>query len=108
MVSFGFFYNMSVPLVSLLQRTELFGASREIRDHVVMALSDLVTLVASVGTHFHRLINGMRSTGSVSVNVYSTFSGQIKAFLDRCDKTAELMWAHQLQKERAEGGKCEY
>ncbi|KAH7017970.1 NACHT domain-containing protein [Microdochium trichocladiopsis] len=104
MVSFGFFYNMSIPLVDLLQRTELFGASREIRDHVIMALSDLVTLVASVATHFHGLINNLTKT-SVSVNVYSTFAGQIKAFLGRCEMTSELMWTHQLQKERIDGSK---
>ncbi|CAH0041095.1 unnamed protein product [Clonostachys rhizophaga] len=98
MISFGFFYNMSVSLVNLLERTELFSVSQEIREQLVLALSDLVTLVASVSTHFHKAIRGLTSA-SVSVNIYSTFTSQIKAFIDRCDKTAEAMWRHQLVKE---------
>jgi hypothetical protein len=94
MLSFGFFYNMSMSLVNLLERTELFSVSQDVREQLVLALSDLVTLVANVSTHFHKAISGLTST-SVSVNIYGTFPTEIKSFIERCDKTAELMWKHQ-------------
>lgn len=107
MTSFGFFYSMSVPLVNLLECTELFNVSHETSEQLVMALSDLVTVVASVATYFHKAIRGLTST-SVSVNIYSTFAPQIKTFLERCEKTAESMWKHELQREGADVGKSKY
>ncbi|TLD15231.1 hypothetical protein PspLS_10631 [Pyricularia sp. CBS 133598] len=101
MVSFGFFYSMSVPLVNLLECTELFSVSQETSEQLVMALSDLVTVVASVATYFHKAIRGLTNT-SVSVNIYSTFAPQIKTFLERCEKTSESMWKHELQREGAD------
>lgn len=91
-----------MTLINLLERTELFGVSQEIREQLVLALSDLVTLVASVATHFHKVITGM-TTASVSVDIYATFPGQINAFRERCDKIAESMWRHQLVRENLEG-----
>jgi hypothetical protein len=102
MISFGFFYNTSVALVNLLERAELFSVSQEIREQLVLALADLVTLVASVSTHFHKALRGL-TTESVSVNIYSTFSGQIESFRGRCDKIAEAMWRHQLIREDLDG-----
>ncbi|KAI0151435.1 NACHT domain protein [Pestalotiopsis sp. NC0098] len=98
MISFGFFYSISMSLVNLLERTELFSVSQDIREQLVLALSDLVNLVASVATHFHKTIHDASTTAttSVSVNMYSSFSGQIKAFRDRCEKIGTAMWRHQL------------
>ncbi|KAH9885657.1 NACHT domain protein [Xylariomycetidae sp. FL2044] len=101
MTSFGFFYTMSVSLVNLLERVELFSVTQEIREQLVLALSDLVTLVASVSTHFHKAIRGL-TTASVSINIYGVFQGQIKTFRERCEKIAESMWRHQLLKENLE------
>lgn len=98
MISFGLFYNMSGSLTNLLERTEMFSVSQEIREKLVMALTDLITLVASVSTHFHKAINGLTSS-SVSLSIYSVFPKQIKAFVDRCEETAEAMWKHQIVKE---------
>lgn len=98
MVSFGFFYSTSSTLVNLLHRAELFTVSQEIREQLILALSDLVSLVASVSTHFHRAIRGVTSA-SVSVNIYDTFPGQIQSFRERCSRIAEAMWRHQLAKE---------
>lgn len=98
MVSFGFFYSLSSTLVNLLERTPLFSVSQEIKEQLILALGDLVTLVASVSTHFHRAIRGMTSA-SVSVNIYDTFPGQIQSFRERCSRIAEAMWRHQLAKE---------
>lgn len=98
MVSFGFFYSTSSTLVNLLERAELFSVSQEIKEQLILALADLVTLVASVSTHFHRAIH-MNPGGSVSVNIYGTFPDQIQAFRERCGKIAEAMWRHQLAKE---------
>ncbi|KAL4998513.1 hypothetical protein BDV10DRAFT_166715 [Aspergillus recurvatus] len=104
MISFGFFYSISMTLVNLLERTELFGISQEIQEQLILALSDLVTLVASVSTHFHKAIRGM-TTASVSVNIYRTFPGQIQTFQQRCERIAESMWRHQLLRENLDGDK---
>ncbi|KAL4807437.1 hypothetical protein BDV18DRAFT_158655 [Aspergillus unguis] len=104
MVSFGFFYGISMTLLNLLERTELFSVSQEIQEQLILALSDLVTLVASVSTHFHKSINGL-TAASVSVNIYRTFPGQIKTFQQRCEKIAESMWKHQLLRENLDGDK---
>lgn len=104
MSTFGFFHSISLGLVNLLERTELFGVSQEIREQLVLALSDLVTLVASVATHFHKAISGM-TTAATSIDIYEVFSFQIHTFSDRCEKIAESMWRHQLLKENLEGEK---
>ncbi|BCS19739.1 NACHT domain protein [Aspergillus puulaauensis] len=104
MASFGFFYSISISLVNLLDRTELFSVTQEIQEQLVLALSDLVTLVASVATYFHKAISGMTST-SVSVNIYRTFPGQIQTFKQRCEKIAESMWRHQLLREHLDADK---
>ncbi|KAH7324307.1 NACHT domain protein [Stachybotrys elegans] len=98
MVSFGFFYNMSMSLANLLDRIELFSVSQDIREQLVMALSDLVTLVASVSIRFHKATRGLTKS-SVTVDIYNSFPGEIKSFVERCDKTAESMWRHQLLKD---------
>ncbi|KAK1138393.1 hypothetical protein N8T08_002640 [Aspergillus melleus] len=100
--SFGFFYSTSMSLVNLLERTELFSVSQEIREQLVLALADLVTLVASVSTHFHRAIRGMTAS-SVSIDIHNTFPGQIQTFRERCVKIAESMWRHKLMKENLDG-----
>lgn len=89
-------------LVNLLERTELFSVSQEIREQLVLALADLVTLVASVSTHFHRAIRGL-TTASVSIDIHNTFPGQIQTFRERCVKIAESMWRHKLVKENHDG-----
>ncbi|KAJ5660948.1 uncharacterized protein N7484_000320 [Penicillium longicatenatum] len=98
MTSFGFFYSTSSSLVNLLERTELFDVSQEIKEQLILALADLVTLVSSVSTHFHQAISGL-TKASVSVHIYDTFPGQILAFRERCSKIAEAMWRHQLVRE---------
>ncbi|KAL2833125.1 hypothetical protein BJY01DRAFT_253617 [Aspergillus pseudoustus] len=104
MISFGFFYSISIPLANLLERTELFTVTQEVQEQLILALSDLVTLVASVSTHFHKAIRGL-TTASVSVNIYRTFPGQIQTFQQRCEKIAESMWRHQLLRDNLDGDK---
>ncbi|KAJ5727408.1 hypothetical protein N7493_005228 [Penicillium malachiteum] len=101
MISFGFFYSTSSTLVNLLERTELFNVSHEIKDQLILALGDLVTLVANVSTHFHQAINKL-TTASISVNIYETFSAYITTFKDRCNKIAEAMWRHQLAQQNVD------
>ncbi|KAJ5048613.1 hypothetical protein NUH16_007118 [Penicillium rubens] len=98
MASFGFFYSTSSALVNLLERTELFTVSQTIKDQLVEALADLVSLVASVSTHFHQSIYAL-SEGSISVNIYETFTDQIESFRERCTKISDTMWRHQLAQE---------
>ncbi|OJJ46551.1 hypothetical protein ASPZODRAFT_16305 [Penicilliopsis zonata CBS 506.65] len=103
-ISFGFFYSTSMVLVNLLERTELFTVSQDIREQLVLALSDLVTLVARVSTYFHKALRGL-SRESISINIYGTFAGQIENFRGRCDKIAEAMWKHQLLKDGLDGNR---
>jgi hypothetical protein len=63
---FGFFYRCSSGLGNLLDRAELFLVSSNIKDQLVLALADLVTLIVGVATHFHRLL---LSSESVSVDI---------------------------------------
>ncbi|RAH77834.1 NACHT domain protein [Aspergillus japonicus CBS 114.51] len=104
MISFGFFYSTSMALVNLLERIELFNVTQEIREQLVLALADLVTLVASVATYFHQAIRGMTGN-SATVNIYAKFPGQIQAFRQRCEKIAESMWKHQLQEKGLDGAR---
>ena len=98
MISFGFFFNLSSTLVNLLERTELLTFSSEIREQLMLALCDLVTLVSKVSTHFHVAIN-TSDAASVSVNIYDSFSTWINGFKDRCGKITELMWRNELVRE---------
>ncbi|THC96665.1 hypothetical protein EYZ11_003870 [Aspergillus tanneri] len=104
MLLFGFFCSCSIELVNLLDRAELFSVSQDIKDQLVLALADLVTLVVSVATHFHRSLRGLTSE-SVSIDIYSTFPGPIESFCNRCEHVSELMWRHQLLREGFDGDK---
>ncbi|RAK80059.1 uncharacterized protein BO72DRAFT_424168 [Aspergillus fijiensis CBS 313.89] len=99
---FGFFYRSSMGLGNLLDRTELFSVSQEIKDQLILALADLVTLVVGVARHFHRSLN---SSDSVSIDIYSTFPGPIDSFKARCEHVSESMWRHQLIREGLNGDK---
>lgn len=99
MASFGFFYSTSSSLVNLLERTELFTVSQEIKDQLTEALADLVSLVAGVSTRFQLAIDAL-TEGSVSINVYEAFTQDIETFRDRCGKISDSMWRHQLVNER--------
>jgi len=85
----------------------MFSVSPEIREQLVLALSDLVTLVAGVSTHFHKAISGLM-TSPVSINIYSLFPVQIKAFMDRCERTGEAIWRSQLLKEGMDASKSKF
>ncbi|KAF3395404.1 hypothetical protein DPV78_009173 [Talaromyces pinophilus] len=92
---FGFFYRCSTGLENLLHRAELFLVSRSIKDQLILALADLVTLVVGVATHCHRSLSSLAS-GSVSIDIYSTFTASIESFRARCEHVSEMMWRHQL------------
>ena len=95
MTSFRFFYTMSMPMVNLLERTELLNVSQEIQEQLALALSDLVVLVVSVATRLDKA-KGETLTRDVSVEIYSTFSRPIKSFLSRCENVSEAMWRYRL------------
>ncbi|PWY66488.1 NACHT domain protein [Aspergillus sclerotioniger CBS 115572] len=99
---FGFFYRCSVGLGNLLDRVELFTVSQDIKDQLVLALADLVTLVVGVASHFHR---SLLTSESVSIDICSTFPGPIDSFRGRCEHVSELMWRHQLMREGLNGDK---
>ncbi|KAH8423418.1 uncharacterized protein LDX57_001179 [Aspergillus melleus] len=104
MLLFGFFCSCSMGLVNLLDRVELFSVSQDIKDQLVLALADLVTLVVSVATHFHKSIKSLTSE-SVSIDIYGTFPGPIESFRNRCQHVSESMWRHQLTREGLGGDK---
>ncbi|KAF4215071.1 hypothetical protein CNMCM8980_008756 [Aspergillus fumigatiaffinis] len=92
---FGFFYRCSTGLENLLHRTELFMVSQSIKDQLILALADLVTLIVGVATHCHQSLGSLAS-GSVSIDIYSTFAASIESFRSRCEHVSEMMWRHQL------------
>ncbi|KAL4918872.1 NACHT domain protein [Aspergillus aurantiobrunneus] len=97
MTTFGFFNTASSALANLLDRTELFSVSHDIREELENALGDLVTLVARVATFYHNACRQSTSEGfKVGVNLYEKFSGPINSFRQRCVKIEESMWRHQL------------
>jgi hypothetical protein len=69
--------------------------SQDIKDQLILALADLVTLVVGVATHCHHSL-GSVSSGSVSIDIYSAFSASIESFRARCGHVSEMMWRHQL------------
>ncbi|KAF4227966.1 hypothetical protein CNMCM6805_002498 [Aspergillus fumigatiaffinis] len=92
---FGFCYRCSTGLENLLHRTELFMVSQSIKDQLILALADLVTLIVGVATHCHQSLGSLAS-GSVSIDIYSTFAASIESFRSRCEHVSEMMWRHQL------------
>ncbi|KAL3448230.1 hypothetical protein BJX65DRAFT_295132 [Aspergillus insuetus] len=92
---FNFFYRCSVAMDNLLSRAELFAVSQTIKDQVVLALADLVTLVVGIATHFRKRLGDLQSR-SVTIDIHSTFAGPIESFRTRCENVSELMWKHQL------------
>jgi hypothetical protein len=94
--SFGFFYGISMSLANLLERSELFTVSADIREQLVLALSGLVTLVATLTMEFEKALDSASTGGSVSVNIYRTISAEIRSFHARCETISESMWRHRL------------
>jgi hypothetical protein len=92
---FGFFYRCSTGLENLLHRSELFMVSQSIKDQLILALADLVTLIVGVATHCHQSLGSLAS-GSVSIDIYSAFASSIESFRSRCEHVSEMMWRHQL------------
>lgn len=93
-----------MPFLNLLDRAELFNANHEIREQLVLALGDLVSLVANIATHFHKAIHGLNGS-SVSIDIYRVFSNQIETFRQRCEKVSVSLWGQQLIKENVPPGK---
>ncbi|OQE92518.1 hypothetical protein PENNAL_c0007G01338 [Penicillium nalgiovense] len=92
---FIFFYRFSTDLEHLLDRAELFIVSQGVKDQLILALADLVTVVVGVATYFHKSA-GRLTHGSTSIEIYSTFAGPIESLRSRCESAAELLWKHQL------------
>ncbi|KAL4789684.1 hypothetical protein BDV19DRAFT_396748 [Aspergillus venezuelensis] len=56
---FAFIYRCATELDHLLSRTELFAASWRIKDQVILALGDLVTLVVEIAAHFQNSLSSL-------------------------------------------------
>lgn len=69
--------------------------SQSIKDQLILALADLVTLVVGVASHCHHSLGSLAS-GSISIDIYSTFAASIESFRSRCEHISEMMWRHQL------------
>ncbi|CEL11705.1 hypothetical protein ASPCAL14804 [Aspergillus calidoustus] len=76
---FNFFYRCSVAMDNLLSRAELFAVSQTIRDQVVLALADLVTLVVGIATHFRKRKPVPVWDGGLSYNHWSVAGGASKS-----------------------------
>ncbi|KAL2812968.1 hypothetical protein BJX63DRAFT_432256 [Aspergillus granulosus] len=94
---FNFFYRCSVALDNLVSRAELFAVSQAIKDQVILALADLVTLVVGIAIHSRKRLD--LQPKSVTIDIHTTFAGSIESFRTRCEHVSELMWKHQLLQE---------
>lgn len=97
MTSFGFFYSLSANLLNLLERTELFDVSADVRKHLVSALLALVDLVDSVTKRFQSHI--LAGKDVITIELYEYCSDQVNSFSESCEYIAEAMWKHQLSRE---------
>ncbi|PWY65638.1 hypothetical protein BO94DRAFT_338846 [Aspergillus sclerotioniger CBS 115572] len=104
MTSFGFFYSTSTSLGNLLERTELFSVTGDIRRQLVQALEDLVNLVAHVSTRFQKAVLRLGEDYEY-INIYETFPNEIHRFHRGCEEIGESMWQQQLLKELGDEGK---
>ncbi|PYH98619.1 NACHT domain protein [Aspergillus ellipticus CBS 707.79] len=84
---FGFFYRCSMGLGNLLDRTELFMVSQDIKDQLILALADLVTLVVNVATHFHR---SLLTSESVSIDICSWLEPEDPVLANITETTAHF------------------
>ncbi|RMJ27224.1 hypothetical protein PHISP_01933 [Aspergillus sp. HF37] len=100
---FGLFYRCSMGLGNLLNTAELFFVSPDVKDQLVLALADLVTLVVGVATHFHK---SLLTSESVSVDIYRTFRWSINGFHYHCEQVSQQIWRHQLLRDGFEGDKA--
>ncbi|RAL01455.1 NACHT domain protein [Aspergillus ibericus CBS 121593] len=106
MTSFGFFYSNSSALGNLLERTELFSVTGDIRRQLVQALEDLVHLVARVSTRFQKAVLELGEESEYEyINIYETFPEEIHRFRRGCEEIGESMWQQQLLKEVGDEGK---
>ncbi|KAL2824352.1 hypothetical protein BDW59DRAFT_162455 [Aspergillus cavernicola] len=102
MIPFGFFYRISISLRNLLERIKLFSVTQDIQEQLILALSNLVTLIASVSNLLYKVIRGLPGA-SLPVNLYHTFSGQTQTLQLRFEEIAESMWKNQLLRENVNG-----
>jgi hypothetical protein len=99
---FGLFCRCSADLQHLLDRAELFAVSQDIKDQLVLALADLITLVAGVSTYFRK---SLLTSESVATDIYSTFHGPIEGFHARYEHISQLLWKDQLLRDGLDGDK---
>ncbi|KAJ9640689.1 hypothetical protein H2204_003318 [Knufia peltigerae] len=99
--SFGFFFKCSLDLIALLDRVELFNASFDINEQLVLAYADLVTLVSDVSLRFYQAIRSSAESDE-AIDIYSDFSNTIESFQSRRDKIVESMWKYQLSQENVD------
>lgn len=99
--SFGFFFKCSLDLIAMLDRVELFSASFDINEQLVLAYADLVTLVSDIALHFYQAIRAPSKSG-VSIDIYAVFADTIESFQNRRDKIIESMWKYQLSQSNVE------
>ena len=76
--------------------------SKDIKDQLILALADLVTLVAGVASHFNR---ALQNSQTVEIDIYHQFSESLSSFHSRCEAVSNLMWRHQLVREGLNGDK---
>lgn len=99
--SFGFFFKCSLDLIAMLDRVELFNASFDINEQLVLAYADLVTLVSDIALRFYQAIRAPSKSG-VSIDIYAVFADTIESFQNRRDKIIESMWKYQLSQANVE------
>lgn len=94
--AFGLFNSTTIALAALLDRSELFEVSTEVREQLAMSFTDVLRLFSNVAIRYRRTVTGMTSVHS-SLDLYSAFSSVIKEFRARCIHISTLMWRYQMK-----------
>lgn len=104
----------------MLHRSELLAATPEIREQLCLLYTDLITLVVDVAIGFYKTVNGRRvsyhiklalnppgmTSGSVSLDIFDTFSDTIQTFRRRQNDVVALIWDYQIGNENSEESEC--
>ena len=85
-------------LGDLLILSEVVDINSEVREQMVLAFLDLLTLVCGVSIHVQKAIKALTGS-SVSVSIYEEFAGQIQTFRQRYENIRVSVYKQQLLEE---------
>ncbi|KAF5861218.1 hypothetical protein ETB97_000473 [Aspergillus alliaceus] len=95
-IPFSFFNHMSKILEDLLRHSEIVAINAEVREQMVLAFLDLLTLVCGVSIHIQKALAGL---GLSVYNINETFASQIQTLHQRYEDVGDFVFKSQLLEE---------